>query len=77
MKLVLLACTLQAIADERYRFCDVVVAWPGSTHDSRIWRNSGIRDDFENRECIRPSQSPIVKKKECSHVMFLFSNRQA
>ena len=33
---------MQAICDTDFRFIDIVVKWPGSTHDAFIWRQSGI-----------------------------------
>ncbi|CAH2014012.1 unnamed protein product [Acanthoscelides obtectus] len=34
---------VQATCDAREMFTSVDVSWPGSVHDSRIWRNSQIR----------------------------------
>ena len=44
---------VQAICDHRMRFIDLVIRWPGSTHDSRIFRESLIcmrldRYEFRN-----------------------------
>lgn len=33
---------VQAVCDANLLFTDVVVRWPGSTHDSRIFKNSKI-----------------------------------
>ena len=33
---------VQAICDADYRIMDVNAAWPGSVHDARVWRNSGV-----------------------------------
>ena len=41
---------VQAICNSEYKFTDVVVAWPGSVHDSRIFKNSSIYDKLINRE---------------------------
>ena len=38
----------QLVFDASYRIMDVVANWPGSTHDARIWRESGLRTLFEN-----------------------------
>ena len=37
-----LAC--QATADSAYRCIDFVGLWPGSVHDSRVFRNSSLRN---------------------------------
>uniref|UniRef100_H2Y6X0 DDE Tnp4 domain-containing protein n=1 Tax=Ciona savignyi TaxID=51511 RepID=H2Y6X0_CIOSA len=39
---------VQAIRSFDRQFTNVVVRWPGSTHDSRIFENSIIHDRFEN-----------------------------
>ncbi|XP_074853818.1 uncharacterized protein LOC142014711 [Carettochelys insculpta] len=33
---------LQALVDSRGHFQDIYVGWPGSTHDTRVFRNSGL-----------------------------------
>ena len=33
---------IQAICDNNLKFIDVVAKWPGSTHDTLIWRQSVI-----------------------------------
>ena len=38
---------VQAICDEMIRFTNIVVRWPGSVHDSRIFENSRICEEFE------------------------------
>ena len=41
---------VQAICNANRYFTNVVARWCGSTHDSRIFENSVIRDRFENNE---------------------------
>ena len=38
---------MQAVCDARRCFTNVVARWPGSTHDSRIFDNSILRDELE------------------------------
>lgn len=42
---------IQVIVDHQYQFTDAVIKWPGSTHDSFIWQNSGIREKLSNSNC--------------------------
>ena len=46
---------IKAICDHYLKFIDVVARWPGSTHDSFIWRQSGINQKITSGEI------PIVK----------------
>jgi hypothetical protein len=38
---------IQAVCDANMRLLNVVAKWPGSTHDSFIWRTSSLRSLFE------------------------------
>lgn len=39
---------VQVVCDSTFAWTNVVVRFPGSTHDSHIWRTSNLRADFEN-----------------------------
>jgi len=40
---------VQTVADPFLKIRDIVVRWPGSSHDSHIFRNSALCADLENR----------------------------
>jgi len=33
---------MQVLVDSNYLFCDIVVGWPGSVHDARVFSNSQL-----------------------------------
>jgi len=39
---------VQAVCDAEMKILDVVAKWPGSAHDSFIWRSSSLHDMFED-----------------------------
>ena len=39
---------VQVVADMNYKFLDIVAKWPGSTHDSFMWKHSSLRDRMLN-----------------------------
>lgn len=44
---------MQAVCDAKCRIWDAVISWPGSVHDSRIFRHSGLKQQLEtNRHGI-------------------------
>ena len=38
---------VQIVFDKNFRILDIVAQWPGSTHDARILRESGLHAAFE------------------------------
>ena len=49
----------QAVADWKYCFMDVVIKWPGSMHDARIFSTSSLNEKFRNGH-IPPCPSVLV-----------------
>lgn len=41
---------VQVIVDNNCVFRDVVIKWPGSTHDAFMWSNSGIKEKLYNSD---------------------------
>ncbi|XP_074843292.1 pancreatic progenitor cell differentiation and proliferation factor-like protein isoform X1 [Carettochelys insculpta] len=50
---------LQALVDSRGRLLDIYVGWPGSTHDARVFRNSGLCCRLEAGIYIPQREIPV------------------
>lgn len=44
------AINVQAVVDHKTRFTDIVAKWPGSTHDSSIFENCGLKGHLERNQ---------------------------
>lgn len=52
---------LQGICGAEQRFIDVLVGWPGSAHDARVWKNSPIYDRLKTSgHMLLPSNAHIL-----------------
>ena len=52
----------QAAADYSYRFFDVVIKWPGSVHDARIFAISSLNEAVQNG--VIPKCEKIIFRSE-------------
>ena len=51
---------LMGVCDERLLFTDICVGWPGSVHDSRIFKNSPLGRALISRERVLPDDCFLI-----------------
>ncbi|XP_067652410.1 uncharacterized protein [Haliotis asinina] len=51
---------MQAVCDDKYRFTDVCIGWPGRVHDARVFSNSKLRALVDGGEILPQTAEMMV-----------------
>ena len=61
---------IQAVADYKYYFTDVMIKWPGSVHDAFMFSTSALSNDIQNGSIPR-SEKVIVEREPAVPICLL------